>query len=221
MISYKQLNLKTMKNIISVFLIFIGLTCFAQQNNYEQAMQNALEKLNQASTMSEFTDAANIFERIAQTETKEWLPLYHAAHAFTIMGFTEPDVLKKDPYFDKAHQLLDRALVIAPDESELYTLLAFVYPGKITVDPMIRGPRLIGKLNEALDKSISLNPENPRNYYLRAVMLLNTPETFGGGKAVAKPIFETAQQKFDQFEPQSTLWPNWGKELNEAELSKL
>jgi tetratricopeptide (TPR) repeat protein len=210
-----------MKNIVTAILISIGLTCFAQQNNYEQTMQNALEKLNQATTLTDFTDAANIFERIAQTETNQWLPLYHAAHAFTIMGFTEQDVLKKDPYFDKAQQLLNQALAIAPEESELYTLLAFTYPGKIMVDPMIRGASMVGKMNEALDKAIRLNPENPRSYYLRAVMLLNTPESFGGGKAVAKPIFETAQQKFDQFEPQSPLWPNWGKELNEAELSKL
>jgi len=210
-----------MTNLISVILISIGLTCFAQQNNYEQAMQNALEKLDRATTLSEFTDAANIFERIAQIETTEWLPLYHAAHAFTIMGFTEPDVLKKDLYFDKAQELLHRALAIAPDESELYTLLAFTYPGKITVDPMVRGITMVGKMNDALDKAISLNPDNPRSYYLRAVTLLNMPEAFGGGKAVAKPIFETARQKFNEFELPSPLWPNWGKESNEEELAKL
>jgi hypothetical protein len=47
------------------------------------------------------------------------------------------------------------------------------------------------------------------------------PEAFGGGKAVARPIFETAQQKFENFKPLSPLWPNWGKEMNEEELSKL
>jgi hypothetical protein len=38
---------------------------------------------------------------------------------------------------------------------------------------------------------------------------------------VAKPIFEIARQKFDTFEPESPLWPNWGKEMNEEELLKL
>lgn len=210
-----------MKAALTVFFTLFLMATYAQKNRYEQAMLNALEKLNQATTIAEFTDAANIFERISQTETSEWLPLYHAAHAYLIMGFSEQDVPKKDPYFDKAQQLLDRALRIAPDESELFSLQAFIYPGKITVDPMGRGPELVGKMNEAIDKAISLNPENPRSYYLRAVTLLNMPEAFGGGKAVAKPIFETAQQKFDNFKPASPIWPNWGKEMNEEELSKL
>jgi tetratricopeptide (TPR) repeat protein len=210
-----------MKTLFTISLTLMLMVSYAQTTSYEQAMLNALEKLGQASTISEFTQAANIFERIAQTETSEWLPLYHAAHTWLIMGFIEEDIYKKDPYFDKAQQLLDRALMIAPDESELYTLQAFIYPGKITVDPMSRGPVLVGKMNDALDKAIRLNPENPRSYYLRAVTLVNTPEAFGGGKAVAKPIFETAQQKFDNFKPNSPIWPNWGKEMNEEELSKL
>jgi tetratricopeptide (TPR) repeat protein len=210
-----------MKTLFTVLLSFLLMASYAQQGRYEQAMLNALEKLNQASTSSEFTEAGNIFERIAQTETGEWLPLYHAAHAWLIMGFTEPDLQKKDSYFDKAQGLLDRAFKIAPDESELYAMQAFIYPGKISLDPMGRGPALIGKMNEALDKAIRLNPDNPRSYYLRAVTLVNMPEAFGGGKAVAKPIFETAQQKFENFKPSSPLWPNWGKEMNEEELSKL
>ncbi len=178
-------------------------------------------KLGQASTINDYTDAANFFERIAQMESSEWLPLYHAAHAWLIMGFMETDVSKKDPYFDKAQGFVDRALKIAPDESELYTLQAFIYPGKMSVDPMGRGPALVGRMNAALDKAIRLNPDNPRNYYLQAITLLNMPEAFGGGKAVAKPIFEKAREKFEQFQAQSPLWPNWGKELNEAELSNL
>jgi tetratricopeptide (TPR) repeat protein len=210
-----------MKTLFTVLLSFLLMASYAQENYYEQAMLNALGKLSQAATISEFTEAANTFERIAQTETGEWLPLYHAAHAWLIMGFTEPDLQKKDSYFDKAQGLLDRAFKIAPEESELYTLQAFIYPGKISIDPMGLGPVLIGKMNEALDKAIRLNPDNPRSYYLRAVTLVNMPEAFGGGKAVAKPIFEIAQKKFENFMPISPLWPNWGKEMNEEELSKL
>jgi tetratricopeptide (TPR) repeat protein len=210
--------MKTVSTIILVMLLMAG---YSQENKYELAMLSALDKLHQATNIVEYTRAANIFERIAQSERSEWLPLYHAAHAFLTMGFIEQDALKKDPYFDKAQQLLDRAFLIAPNESELYTLQAFIYPGMITVDPMIRGPRLIGKMNEALDKAIRLNPENPRSYYLRAVTLVNMPEAFGGGKAVAKPLFETARQKYEQFVPVSPLWPDWGKELNDEELSKL
>jgi tetratricopeptide (TPR) repeat protein len=210
-----------MRTFLTITFTLILMASYAQKNMYEQSMLSALEKLNQAETTRDYTDAANIFERIAQTETSEWLPLYHAAHAYLIMGFTEQDLPAKDAYFDKAQEFLERAFRIAPEESELFSLQAFIYPGKITVDPIGRGSELLGKMNEAIDKAIRLNPDNPRSYYLKAITLLHMPEAFGGGKSAAKPIFEAAQQKFDQYKPKSPIWPNWGKEMNEEELSKL
>lgn len=210
-----------MKAFLIILFSFMLMSTYAQDERYQDAMLNTLEKFGRATSISELTDVANTFERIAQIETREWLPLYHAAHVWLTMGFMEPDVNKKDSSFDKAQQLLDLAMKIAPDESELYTLQAFIYPGKITVDPMVRGPVLVVKMNEALDRAIRLNPDNPRSYYLRAVTLVNMPEAFGGGKAVARPIFETAREKFLHFKPNSPLWPNWGKDMNDEEIAKL
>jgi hypothetical protein len=60
----------------------------------------------------------------------------------------------------------------------------------------------------------------PGGTFLRAVTTLNMPEAFGGGPAAAKPIFVTAKEKFDNFKPESPLWPDWGKEHNEEELGQ-
>ena len=155
------------------------------------------------------------------TETDEWLPLYYAAYSFIVMSYIDQDVDKKDPYLDKAQHFLDKAFKIAPEESELFALQAFLYPSRITVDPMNRGMEYMGKMNEALDKAIKLNPENPRSYYLRAITLLNMPEQYGGGAKVARPLFEKAKEKFDKFEPASPIHPDWGKEVNEMEMQKL
>jgi tetratricopeptide (TPR) repeat protein len=210
-----------MKTLLTLLFSIFLISGFSQENRYEQAMLQAKEKMNNAGINSEFIEAANTFERIGQSEKNEWLPLYHAAFCYVTIGHLEQDMTKKDPIFDKAQQFLDRAFVIAPQESELFTLQAFVYPGRMAVDPMGRGVEYLGKLNAAIDKAIQLNPDNPRSYYLRAVILVNMPEAFGGGPAVAKPIFETAKQKFDQFIPKSPIWPDWGKEQNNEELSKL
>lgn len=210
-----------MKTLFTLLFSVVLLSVSGQESRYEQAMLQALEKMNNAGDKSAFIEAANTFERISQTEKNEWLPLYHAAFCYVSIGHLEQDVSKKDPWFDKAQQFLDRAFEIAPQESELFVLQAFIYPGRMVVDPMGRGVEFMGKMNAALDKAIKLNPENPRSYYLRAITLVNMPEAFGGGPAVAKPIFETAKQKFDQFKPKSPIWPDWGKEMNEAELKKL
>lgn len=210
-----------MKTLFTLLFSVVLLSVSGQESRYEQAMLQALEKMNNAGDKSAFIEAANTFERISQTEKNEWLPLYHAAFCYVSIGHLEQDVSKKDPWFDKAQQFLDRAFEIAPQESELFVLQAFIYPGRMVVDPMGRGVEFMGKMNAALDKAIKLNPENPRSYYLKAITLVNMPEAFGGGPAVAKPIFETAKQKFDQFKPKSPIWPDWGKEMNEAELKKL
>ncbi len=210
-----------MKTLITLILSFSLFASAGAQSKYEKAMQSAIEKLNNSATVDDFQNAANTFERIGTTEKEEWLPQYYAAYSYIIMSFFIPEAEKKDAYTDKAQQFLDNAFKLAPKESELFALQAFLYPAKIVVDPMNRGMMYFESLNSAIDKSITLNPENPRPYYLRAVTLLNMPPEFGGGAEVAKPLLEKAKEKFDSFQPESSIWPNWGKEQNEQELSKL
>jgi len=210
-----------MKTILVLLLATFLLNTSAAENKYEQAMGKAVEKLNQATMLDDFIEAANTFERISNMEQKEWLPLYYAAYSQIIVSYQEQDLTKRDPILDKAQQFLDKAFKIAPKESELFALQAFLYPSRIVVDPMARGMEYMGIMNQALENAIQQNPENPRSYYLRAITTLNMPENFGGGAAIAKPIFEKAQAKFDVFQPKSAIHPNWGKEQNEMELSKL
>ena len=210
-----------MKTLTTLLFTILILTSNAQSEKYEQAMSKALEKLNQATTNDDFITAANTFERISMNEKNEWLPLYYSAYANIVVCYVNPDKEQTDAILDKAQNFIDQAFKVAPKESELFALQAFLYPARITVDPMGRGVEYMGKMNQALDEAIRLNPENPRSYYLRAITTLNMPEAFGGGAALAKPIFETAKEKFDKFRPETTLSPNWGKEQNEQELSKL
>lgn len=209
-----------MKTIISMLITLLVCAAAQAQSKYTETMLNALEKLNAASNPTEFTDAANIFERIGNMEQNEWLPSYYVAYSCIVVSFFETEATKKDALLDKAQRFIDKGMKVAPEESELFTLQAFLYPSRIMIDPMNRGMELMGKMNAALDKAIQLNPENPRSYYLRAVTVLNMPEGFGGGKATAKPIFDTAQKKFENFTPKTAIHPNWGKEQNEQELSK-
>ena len=210
-----------MKTIMTILLSLVVFIANAQGKNYREAMASAISKMESSETVSNFQQAANTFERISMTETNEWLPLYYAAYSFIVISYMDQDADKTDPYLDKAQKFLDKAFKIAPEESELYALQAFLYPGRITVDPMNRGMEYIPKMNAALEKAIELNPENPRSYYLRAITLLNMPEQFGGGAKVARPLFEKAKEKFDQFEPASPIHPDWGKEINEMEMQKL
>jgi len=210
-----------MKTLFILIFSTVTIVSAHSQTTYEKAMQNAVDKLNNAQYLSDFTDVANTFERISMNETDKWLPFYYAAYSCIVISFQEQDKTKKENYNEQAQQFIDKALEIAPEESEIHALQAFLYPAVIMTDPMSLGPVYMEKMNRSLEKAIELNPENPRSYYLRAITVLNMPENFGGGARVAKPIFEQAQEKFETFKPETSISPNWGKEQNEQELSKL
>jgi hypothetical protein len=210
-----------MKTRYAFLMITLFLVSGFQGTQYEEAMKQAIGEMNSNEHPQGLLEAANTFERISLNEPDQWLPLYYAAYAYILISYQEQELTQKDPLLDKAQGFLDKAFCLAPGESELYALQAFLYPSRITVDPMGRGMEYMGLLNQAIDKAIELNPENPRSYYLRAIITLNLPEAFGGGAGAAKPVFEKAKEKFDRFQPESSLSPDWGKEINRAELEKL
>jgi tetratricopeptide (TPR) repeat protein len=203
--------------------LLVLLFCFSSgfsNEAYEKAMSQSMENLFQAKTIPEYVEVANQFERISNIEKAEWLPLYYASFAYIMISFQETENVKKDQNLDQAQKYLDQAFKIDPNESELYMLQGFLYPSRITIDPMNRGITLMPEMNKALDKALELNPDNPRVYYLRATMTFHMPEAYGGGAAKALPLYQIAQEKFGIFKPKTALSPNWGKESNETELKK-
>jgi len=187
---------------LTITLVLVSMFSMINANEaYQNAMTQSIEKLFQANSIPEYVEIGNQFERISTIEKTEWLPLYYASYAFIMISFQETDQPKKDQYLDQAQKYLDQAMVINPNESELHMLQGFLYPSRITIDPMTRGMELMPKMNQSLDKALELNPDNPRVYFLRASMTLHMPEAYGGGAAKALPMFLMADEKFKVFKP--------------------
>lgn len=207
-----------MKKLTIIFLMVSISVAGLGNETYQKIMGQSIDQLFKASSKADYVEIANRFERIAQTEKAEWLPLYYASFAYAMLSYQEPDNAKKDTFLDHAQRFLDQALAIDPNESELHMLQGFLYPARINIDPMTRGMAYMEKLNASLDKALELNPDNPRVYYLRGTMTFHMPEAYGGGAEKALPYFSTADEKFRIFKPKTELSPNWGKEINELEL---
>lgn len=210
-----------MKKLTFILIVLLMSITGYSNEAYHTAMSQSIEKLFQATTLPEYVEIANQFERITQMGKAEWLPLYYASYAYIMISFQEPENTKKDAYLDQAQKLLDQALSIDPKESELHMLQGFLYPSRINIDPMSRGMIYIGKMNASLDKALELNPDNPRVYYLRATMTFHMPEAYGGGAAKALPYYRTAEEKYKIYKPKTDLSPDWGKESNEIELKSV
>ena len=211
-----------MKNLSLILCILsLSLSAFSQDNKYREAMLGSIEKLDQASGPEDYLACASRFERIATAEKSRWMPYYYASYSLVIMSFEETDGSKRDLLLDRAQSFLDKALELKEDESELHVLQAFLYPSRIIVDPVGRGLQYMEQIYASLATAKTLNPENPRIYFLEGVNKANLPPAMGGGAEAARPILEEAVAKFEAFEEQDPLWPSWGEDAARTELDKL
>ncbi len=209
-----------MKKLILNAVIFITLGVYGQDGVYFSSMKNALDSMNNIRSLEDFNNIANMFQRIAEAEKDKWLPYYYTGYLYIILGIKQQETDMCDQYLDMAQENIDKAMEIAPDESELHTLLGFLYQGRIMADPQSRGGTYSQKAGQALEKAIELNDNNPRSYYLLGTNLYYTPEAYGGGLAAACPLLEIAREKYENFTPADSISPRWGKEYNSQLLEK-
>lgn len=200
-----------MKNLFLTILILVFFSSVKAQNEeFHAAMLSNIQLIDSAKTAEDFIALANTFERISQAESKEWLPPYYAAFCFTMNSFMTQDKKSIDDYLDKADELAAKADLLSPNNSEITCLMGMINSGRIMVNPAVRGKKF-GMLAYAnYDKSREQDPTNPRPDYLQGQGTFYTPKAFGGGKEKAKPILQTAVNKYSKFTPKDDLCPNWG-----------
>ncbi len=194
------------------------LSQWMQAGNYETTMQQNITQLYRATDVTTINQLAASFQRIADVEKAEWLPLYYVAYAYARSTHFMADADSIDTQLDKAQAGLDKLLKTKANESEVHVLQAFVYSLRIT-NPM-RGYKYSSLSNEALAKAEQLNASNPRVYYCRGNNVFHTPKMFGGGKEKAQPLFEKAAGLFASTANGNPLWPAWGNYHNRVMLNK-
>jgi len=214
-----------MKNTLMIIcLCLFTISVSGQENTYTSSMKNTLRLMDQASKAEQYLDCAMRFERIATAEKSLWLPYYYASQCMALMSFQENNGEEKDQVLDKAQELMDLAMDLDSEDaekSEMHVLQAFIYPSRIMVDPVGRGGIYFEKMFASLETAKTLNPDNPRSYFLEGSYKLNIPASMGGGNEVARPILEEALVRFEAFSTSDPLWPQWGEEATREELAKL
>lgn len=204
--------MKTVKQfILTITITMIGFFTMAN-STYHSAMESALLEFKNAKSINEFQNTANTFQRISNSASNEWLPLYYHAHCYIIMSFMEKDNAQKDVYLDQAEKALKTILTTQPENSEVFTLQGYMYTGRLVVDPMTRGREFSIKSNESLKKALELNPTNPRALYLQLTNEIGTADFFGTDTQVYCERIEKLNQNWDAFNQSESLHPKWGKE---------
>lgn len=206
-----------MKHVLIIIGMFFSGMALAQ-TKYDGAMTKGLEQLKAAKSVDDMLSASAFFERVGDAEKDKWLPYYYAAYANYVTAWMNPK-LDKDKVAEKSNDLLTKAEAIEPNNSELFCMRQMTATLQMVVDPMSRWQSYGAQANSAIEKAIKADPNNPRIYYLKGQSLMNTPEALGGGKAVAKKLFEKSVELYKNFQPASPYHPVWGKEEAEKLLA--
>ena len=206
--------MKQLLVIISMF--FAGMVM--SQSKYEAAMARGLEQFKSAKSAEDMTAASAFFERVAEAEKDKWLPYYYAAYTNYVTAWMNQKS-DKDKVAGKSNDLITKAEALEPNNSELFCLRQMTATLQMLVDPMSRWQSYGTEASNAVEKAIKADPSNPRCYYLKGQNLMGTPEAYGGGKAVAKKLFEKSVELYKTFQPASPFHPNWGKEETEKLLA--
>jgi hypothetical protein len=198
-----------MKKLFVVLSIFLLGNANAQK--FEAAMEKGMMQFKEAKSTEEMLATSAFFERIAEAEKDKWLPYYYAAQTQILAAWMNPKS-DKDKVAEKANSLILKAELISANNSEIYCLKQMTAVLQLTVDAMSRWQTYGAIASEAIAKAKEADSSNPRPYVLEGQYLMNVPEAFGGGKAVAKKILEKSLILLENFKPASPLHPNWGKE---------
>lgn len=211
-----------MKRILLVIMLFIpAIGMLAQSDRYQAAMQQQIAKMDAAMQNGSFAELANSFERIGDAEKSQWLPYYYASYCQVMLAIMENDKSKVDALADRAEALITKSETIAGAEnSEICVVKSMVASARLMVDPQTRWMQYGQVSASHLEKAKQLDPGNPRPVYLEGQSRFYTPQEFGGGKAVAAPLFEKALAMFDSFKPATSLHPSWGKQATQYFLSQ-
>jgi tetratricopeptide (TPR) repeat protein len=154
-------------------------------------------------------------DQMATAGIRPDLAHYYSALASLRLFALDPDA---ERYTDLAAASSEAALSLRPDFSDAHALRGMAYGRKI--DGMISGMRYGGRSNDAMDRALALDPDNPRALVLRAISALYKPAIWGGGRDRAVEGFRRAIALYDARGPAapSDPEPQWGRDEAHAWL---
>jgi tetratricopeptide (TPR) repeat protein len=205
-----------MKKLTTIIALSIALTTFANNEKYVESMKKNIDVVYKAATLDELQAAVNALARIGEAEKTKWEPFYYASFGSIMMATREQDGTKKDALLDQAKTMLDKAVAIQSNESEISALEGFIYMIRVTVDPASRGPQYSMLSMQAFGKALAINPNNPRAMALMAQMQFGTAQFFKQEPTEACEANRKALELFNTTKPANPLAPVWGKGMAES-----
>jgi hypothetical protein len=168
-----------------------------------------------ARSIEELYSAGNRFTLIANKWSDQWAAQYYACFTQTTLSYIEKDAAKRDAFIDAAERFFGKAQELNKTEyDEFYVMAAMMASARLSVKPGSRYKKYGDLFTSNIEKAKTINPDNPRAYYLEGTNVFYTPKMFGGGPKKALPYFEKADTLFQKQKEDDIFKPFWGKKRN-------
>ena len=195
---------------------------------YEKKMKATLAKMEDFSSVETVIETARQFAKIGEAEKGEWLPWYYHANAYIILIYMDSTATleEKDQYLDTAATSVRKILEQHPEEAEIHPqrrplLHAWYLVSRIGLDPTTRGAQYYDTYTQAINKADQLEPQNPRVRFFKIASAIGEAQYAGQTVAPYCPKLQVLLDEWDNYEPKSSMHPDWGKEEVKKKLAEI
>jgi hypothetical protein len=210
----KSKRYRTMIRFILLFaLITWSLAVNAQ--TLEESLASYLPTYHAADNAEHWHTQIERFAELRRIHDDRWLPMYYEGLARFNVSYELHNAgygKQRDAQLDTAQALVNKALEIGGDTTELYVLQGLIYQGRIWKNPMMYGGKYSNKSIHILKKAIARDAQNPRAPHMIGQLQYHLPAFMGGGAEAAMPMLERAEALYAGFEPAGPYAPTWGSQ---------
>lgn len=183
-------------------------------NKFEEQLGVILQKMN-TSSFENLTQASEDFSIFTTRFPKEWLATYYNVYSKVVLISKTSTKKELNTYFEKIDASL-RTLEAENDETLVLKSLVNFYKIKL-----LKKENLLTESLDFLNSAQNINEENPRIYYVRAMLYNLSVNQIAENTDITKNNVVTAINKYQTFHLKNNLMPNWGNEEAEFLLNNI
>ena len=201
-----------MKTIFFTIATFISISTFAQKN-FEAEMSKTLTEWNKGNHSSEVN-----FKQLVNDYPNEWLPKYYMIMSDILKTFENKDKVNNEKILFNVKIQLNDLVKNNLFNTEILNLKALYLTAEIVQNPMQNGAIYYPEVLDIYQKSLTLNPNNPRTILGLAEFNINAAKYSGMDITQDCKNVKKSLALFDAEKPNNNE-PKWGKDRAEALLN--